>query len=261
MVVAYVRLSSSLASTCSPSSRVYALLLPSADGNDWAELKVRRSPLGGFGVVPCDGEVLSWNDVTNTPVLLPYLGVETVVKDAFAHDALVEVLKGEFQRVTLAELQARHGGGQTYVENGLFVNPRGAASRGEQTLAPETPLLQIRAAGGRAHYLLADAARTVLHLDGKRAHLFDLLCAGCSRTPWDPTLTPHGTPSSSTPRNPTLTHPMGPHPDAPHGTPPSRPVGPHPLMPRGAPPSLSLSFSPLPRRSAPTGTAPSATAS
>lgn len=177
MVVAYVRLYSSLSSSSSPSPCIYALLLPSADGAAVAELAVRQSPLGGYGAFPVDAaNSIKWNNVAATPVLLPYLGVETIVKDACAVDALVHVLKGDFECVTLAELQALLGVGQTHVENGLFAIPRPARSR-KEPLPPETPLLQIKTANGVAHYLLADDARTALHLVGERAHLFDLLCA------------------------------------------------------------------------------------
>ena len=93
------------------------------------------------------------------PVLLPYFGVESVIKDAFAHNALLDVLKGDFQRVTIAELQALHGVVQTHVEHGIFAVPRGAASRTKVPLPPDTPLLQVKTAGGRAHYLLADDVR------------------------------------------------------------------------------------------------------
>ena len=55
--------------------------------------------------------------------------------------------------------------------------PQSPTSRHKQPLPVETSLLQISAASGHAHYLLADEVRTVLHLVGERAHLFDLLCA------------------------------------------------------------------------------------
>ena len=105
MVVAYVHLYSALPATGKPTSRVYRLLLPSAQSKNWAELSLRPSPFGGYGVFP------RWNDIDmmSMPVLLPYFGVESVIKDAFAHNALLDVLKGDFQRVTIAELQALHG--------------------------------------------------------------------------------------------------------------------------------------------------------
>ena len=86
------------------------------------------------------------------------------------------MLQGKFRRVTIAELQARHCGAQSFIKEGLFAIVQGAASN-EEPLPPKTPLLQIRAAGGRAHYLLANDTRTALGLVGERAHLFDLLCA------------------------------------------------------------------------------------
>ena len=60
MVVCYVRLYASLAPSATPSSRVYALLLPSADKSRWQELEVRRSPLGGYGLFPKKSPHLDW---------------------------------------------------------------------------------------------------------------------------------------------------------------------------------------------------------
>ena len=174
MVVAYVRLSSSLTPSSKPTSHIYALVLPTAGSIEWEELNVRMLPLGGYGVFPSDEEL--WHDVSSTPVVLPFFGFETVFKDKFAQGPLVDVLQGKFQRVTIAELQARHGGAQSYIESGIFAVVRGAASN-KQPLPPGTPLLQIKAAGGRAHYLLANDVLTALGLVGERAHLFALLCA------------------------------------------------------------------------------------
>ena len=96
---------------------------------------MRQSPLDGFGVYPShdgtSGTVLSWSDVTTMPVLLPYLGVETVVKHSSELAALLEVLKGHFQRVTVEELQARHGGGQTDTSRTVFLRPRAEQHRGK----------------------------------------------------------------------------------------------------------------------------------
>ena len=75
MVVAYVRLFASLEHNVTPKSRIYALLLPSADTKRWAELSVRQSPLSGFGVYPRQAGELDWLNMSLTPVLLPYLGV------------------------------------------------------------------------------------------------------------------------------------------------------------------------------------------
>ena len=55
MVVAFVRLQASLNIAAMPKAgNIYALLLPSAVGSEWAELDVLPSPLGGFGVFPRD---------------------------------------------------------------------------------------------------------------------------------------------------------------------------------------------------------------
>ena len=60
MVVAYVRLSAT--PTCAPSSRIYALLLPSADDNKWDDVEVLQSPLGGFGLFPRNAII--WDETT-----------------------------------------------------------------------------------------------------------------------------------------------------------------------------------------------------
>ena len=142
MVVAYVRLYPSLAPNASPTSRIYALLLPSAaDSTEWSELSVRKSPLGGFGVYPRragKAAAQAWSNAGSVPVLLPYLGVETVVKDDHSRKTLISVLKGHFERVTLGELQARHGGGRAYVVDGLFAVPQSSPS--QKPLPPATRL-------------------------------------------------------------------------------------------------------------------------
>ena len=98
MPFAYVTLTPSLEAT-SPSSRVYALLLPTRN-DEWPELAVRHSELQGFGVYPGaqsspsnNGKSVCWTDLA-TPVLLPYLGAETVTKDAHSQRLLLMVLKG-----------------------------------------------------------------------------------------------------------------------------------------------------------------------
>jgi len=141
---------------------------------------VRQSPLGGYGVFPCgDWKALLWSDIASTPVLVPYLGVETVVKDADSLRALIEVLKGHFECVTIAELQAK-ASMTLYVMDRLFAIPQGSApnTASKKPLPLETKMLQVKCGDdGSACYLLADDALTALHLDGRNAHLFDLLCA------------------------------------------------------------------------------------
>jgi len=79
MVVAYVRLFASLGPQPSlPASRIYALLLPSATSCEWDEISIQRSTLGGEGVFPSDAGHIDWCDVGATPVLMPYLGADTV---------------------------------------------------------------------------------------------------------------------------------------------------------------------------------------
>ena len=145
---------------------------------------MQPSALGGFGVFPaagCKGQgggALDWSDVSDVPVLFPYLGVETVVKDHHSLKILMSVLKGHFERLTLAELQAHRADGQAYVADGLFAVPQTKAS--QPRLLPETRLLQVASSPtdlASACYLVEDDVRANLHLDGSRAHLFDLLCA------------------------------------------------------------------------------------
>ena len=180
MVVAYVRLHAS--PTAPPSGRVYALLLPSADTDEWDEVDVRRSALGGFGAFPVHGPArhkatcgFSWADTGTTPVLMPYWGKETVTKDDHSRKALIDVLKGNFELLTLGELQKHHDHGRAYAVDGLFAVPGTPGGRGAP-LPPATKLLQV-SDGTAACYLLADDVKTALHLTGVRSHLFDLLCA------------------------------------------------------------------------------------
>ena len=91
MPLAYVTIAPSLDAP-SPSTRVYALLLPTAS-DEWPELSIRHSSLGGFGVWPARKSTsgLNWPALT-TPVVLPYLGAETVTKDAHSLKALMAAL-------------------------------------------------------------------------------------------------------------------------------------------------------------------------
>ena len=194
MVVAYVSLSKS-ATDDAPRSRVYALLVPSEKESEWAEVAVRRSPLGGFGLYPRSEADTIWSDALAIPVLLPYFGVETVVKDAHGLKALMEVLKGNFERVSVAELQLQRG--RAFVADGLFAVPH-ESFPSRKPLPPATRLLQGlppatgRAAAGAAAgavageatgdgalvwYMLEEHGLAALNLAGASAHLFDLLCA------------------------------------------------------------------------------------
>ena len=155
MVVAYVRLFSSLGPQPSlPASRIYALLLPSATSCEWDEISIQRSTLGGEGVFPSDAGHIDWCDVGATPVLMPYLGADTVVHDAHTLRSLVEVLQGSFQCVTVGELRAKGGTRQPHVADGLFAVPpsvrrqeralRPVNDRGrKEAAAPTTKLLQV----------------------------------------------------------------------------------------------------------------------
>jgi hypothetical protein len=74
---------------------------------------VRRSGLSGLGVFPC--HVAIWNDVGETPIVLPFLGAETVVNDALSLRLFISVLKGQFVRVTVGQVAAASRVGLTLV--------------------------------------------------------------------------------------------------------------------------------------------------
>ena len=186
MPFAYVTLTPSLEAT-SPSSRVHALLLPTRN-DEWPELAVRHSELQGFGVYPGtqsspsnNGKCVCWTDLA-TPVLLPYLGAETVTKDAHSQRLLLMVLKGRFEQLTVRELSAANGDA-LYAADGLFAVPAAGAPSSSKVLPPSTQLLQVSdgsssvAGAASCCYLIADDVKKALHLHGPRHHLFDLLCA------------------------------------------------------------------------------------
>lgn len=90
-----------------PNGTVHALLLPSADG-EWEELSVGPSQFAGagFGVFPRSTARLDWGAL-ETPVLMPYLGLETVVQDAHLLKLLLRVLQGNFVPLTVSARFAR----------------------------------------------------------------------------------------------------------------------------------------------------------
>ena len=182
MVVAFVRCHASLEPACKQTSRIYALVLPGVNNTDWEEVNVRPSLLGGHGLFPRQvRQELDWLDLSSTPVAMPYLGVETVVKGRQLLNTFVEVLQGRFECCTLCELQQQNDGGQMYMADGLYVVPTSGVAPDAELLPPETELLQVRTAGGgntSASYLLADDVRSALHLTGAHSHLFDGLSAG-----------------------------------------------------------------------------------
>ena len=176
MVVAYVRLDAAQKPECVPIACVYALLLPSATNNEWEEIVVQQSPLAGSDVFPRHSGELDWSSMKSTPVVLPYLGIETVFKDGYLLKTLLEVLRGNFECCTLGELQERSSG--AFVADGNFI-VRSISASSAKPLPPETLLLQVGATAGgdsSAIYLLANEVRSTLHLMGEHAHLFDMLC-------------------------------------------------------------------------------------
>ena len=112
MVVCYVTLQPSISQP--PGKTVYALLL-ALDGK-WDEVSVSKASVcDGYGVFP-RGKAAGWDQLP-VPVLMPYLGVETVAQDHTSLRLLLAVLRGEFERLTLAELAK--GSGRRYVRDGL----------------------------------------------------------------------------------------------------------------------------------------------
>ncbi|KAG8457372.1 hypothetical protein KFE25_005053 [Diacronema lutheri] len=174
---------------------VYQLALPRHEPATstwaWDELAVRESSLHGLGVFPSAAGSLDWSAL-RLPLLLPYLGAESVVEDAHLHKCLIAVLHGEFSSLTVRELRARHGG--AWARNGICAvrlpaaPAPPAAAAAEAALADDVRLLQVSAgesaASASACYLLEADARELLHLQpGARSarrghgHLFDLLAA------------------------------------------------------------------------------------
>lgn len=174
-----------------PNPTVHALLLPSTDG-EWAELSVRPSTVEGcgWGVYPRSTARLDWSALC-TPVLLPYLGLETVVQDAHMLKLLLRVLQGNFVPVTAGEVSSANGG-VGYVRDGLCALPETALlSRKHDRLPAEAELLQVAhpstanafrrglqtvdAGRGECCYLISTDVQRVLGLVGDRAHLWELL--------------------------------------------------------------------------------------
>jgi hypothetical protein len=135
------------------------------------------SPTPLHPLIPCPPAALS-----RVQVLLPYLGAETVCKDAHSLKLLITVLKGNFERLTVGDLVQAHPTKSRYIADGLFVVPDDGASRGRTTLDPREELLQVADGGcsGNVCYLLASEVRTALHLTGSRSHIYSLLCAHAS---------------------------------------------------------------------------------
>ena len=194
MVFAYVTLHPTLDRTDTGGSRIYALLLPSAQSGRWEDVAIRQSKIhdAGFGVFPAPS-ALHWPELRH-PVVLPYLGLETVVKDQHTLKLLILVLRGEFVQLTAGEVMGACD--DPLVADGLFAVPQRLAPAGKRMRPPlpaSTELLQVahpeaanRCRGGvqditsgtsSVCYLLADDARQALHLHGDNSHLFDLLCA------------------------------------------------------------------------------------
>lgn len=198
MVCCYVAIQPNL--TSPKGQKIYALLLPDGDTGEWAELTAAPSKIDktGFGVFPrqLGRSGIKWSSLEH-PVLIPYLGFETVVKDDHTSRCLVRVLRGEFERVTVGDLTAKSGGGELVID-GLFAVPRktSVATWARPSLPAATELLQVSCAavdGGKASacYLLTTDVREALGLCGERAYLFELLCAHSQHEHADRSLATH----------------------------------------------------------------------
>jgi hypothetical protein len=195
MVVAYVTVHPTL-DRADAGTRIYALVLPCASSDEWEDVLVRNSNVSGagFGVFPSTAGGLNWSDLRH-PVLLPYLGMESVVTDHHSLKLLVCVLRGEFLRLTTGELMAASND-EPFVADGIFAVPLRSvptAKQGRTPLVASVELLQVvnpeaanRCRGGvqdiatgtsSVCYLLAADVRKALGLHGAHSHLFDLLCA------------------------------------------------------------------------------------
>ena len=176
MVVAYVRLQPRPAGRARVRPRVHALLLPDAElPHAWRELEVRSSALHGSGIFPARSSsaggdsFVDWATVGPVPIVLPYFGFETVVDDRHTVDMLVKVLKGDFQLVTVSEVQTKHGL-QALVADGLFAVRKDAVGQGSK-LPSNVELLQMRwssTSSSSCCYMLADDVRVALNLTGER---------------------------------------------------------------------------------------------
>ena len=177
MVVAYVRLWSSLQPRARPASRIYALLLPSVDECEWDELQVQKSHYANRGVFPRSaGGAVDWQRLL-FPIVVPYFGLETVTRDAITLRHLRAILRGDFQCVSVGEVVQQHGG-IWVVEHDLYAVRCSLTGnqRAELALGAEVSLLQVDDKRGRCCYLLAEQAKVLLHLTGEHAHVFERLC-------------------------------------------------------------------------------------
>lgn len=196
LMLVYVALQPELHQSGS-SQRVYALIIPDVN-NDWGEVVVDKSPLAGWGVFPQNSALLDWSDVS-TPVLLPYLGAETVVHDVHLQKCLLIVLHGDFELVTVQDVCRMNRSSGALYRDGLCAVPLPNARGGEmrERLSPETQLLQVAHPGAtnsfkggvqsvdagnhEVCYLIARDVQIALNLSNSRSksgdYLWRLLCA------------------------------------------------------------------------------------
>ena len=142
-------------------ARVYACLLPAVSTTVWKGVKVRKATVAtnaGRGVYPEYGGnvAVDWSNLP-CPVLLPYWGHETVVKHERDLKALRAVLTGNFECVTVRELQQRHGG-QWFAHGELYAVKDASGRSTTLPLKAVTMLLQVSWKDGYCSYLLTDKA-------------------------------------------------------------------------------------------------------
>jgi len=134
-----------------------------------------RGFAAGFGVVPKAGGAVDWA-LLRAPMIVPYLGMETVVGDAALRECLLSILCGQFIRCFVGDLQRTTR--CSFLEQGYYAVPIESlrSSNVQPELPADTEVLQVSCASGSC-YLLAKQVQALLNIDGKRSYLFDLLCA------------------------------------------------------------------------------------
>ena len=142
MPLVYVTMQPTLESP--PGRTLYGLLLPRR--GKWPELEVRASAQAGagFGVYPSNPKTscLKWGDLGGVPVLLPYLGLETVVQDHHTMKLVLDVLRGDFVTVQAGEVVARVG--KPMYRDGLCaISTPVRSEKPLEALDSDTELLQV----------------------------------------------------------------------------------------------------------------------
>ena len=123
---------------------VQELLLPHAVvASKWDRLQPKTSGIHENGIFP---KGTAWSNVTRR-MLMPFLGLETVTQDEETQACLVKILQSVFEPLTVAELQAAHGGAWMRDGSGYCVPHKGRRA----LLEPTVLLLQVSNGGGGVH--------------------------------------------------------------------------------------------------------------